>query len=191
MGEALRYCLSIMLVSPRAVATGVFGLFILAPCFQVELRAQNLVRLTDAPPPLQYLPADLRATLAAEERDQKKRTRLTLEMADGRLLQATQSTAEERYGAASAQLGVYQALVADVIQYLQQAGKSNNKIRDLSKRVEMTLRSHIPRIEAIRRTTPSEEAQHVRAVIEYLRLARAEALNTFYGDTVVRDDANP
>ncbi len=190
MTEASRNCSFIILPSPHVVVTCIFVLLISLVCFPVEARGQNLVRMPDAAPPVQYIPGDVRAMLAAEERDLKKRTRLSLEMADGRLQQAAQFTTQEFYGSAAGQLGIYQALVADVIKYLQQNGRSNNRTRDLSKRVELTLRAHIPRIETIRRATPSDEAIHVRAVIEYLRLARAEALNTFYGDTVVRDNVD-
>jgi hypothetical protein len=190
MGEALRYCSFILLLSLHVVITGTLVLLISLVCFPFKAHGQNLVRLPDAAPPVQYIPGDVRAMLTAEERDLKKRTRLSLEMADERLQQAAQFTALESYGSAAGQLGIYQALVADVIKYLQQNGRSNNRTRDLSKRVELTLRAHIPRIETIRRATPSDEAIYVRALIEYLRLARAEALNTFYGDTVVRDNVD-
>ena len=191
MHDASRYCSFIILPSPHVVVTCTFVLLISLVCFTVGARGQNLVRMPEAAPPVQYIPGDVRAMLTAEDRDLKKRTRLSLEMADERLQQAAQLTTQEFYGNAAGQLGIYQALVADVIKYLQQNGRSNNRTRDLSKRVELTLRAHIPRIETIRRATPSDEAIHVRAVIEYLRLARAEALNTFYGDTVVRDNVDP
>ncbi len=189
MSDALRYCSCIIQSSPHVLVAGAFSLLVLAACFQTEARGQNLVRMLDAAPPVRYIPGDVRAMLAAEERDLKKRTRLALEMADARLQQAAQFTSQEYYGNAAAQLGIYQALVADIVQNLQQKSRSG-KIRDLSKRVELTLRAHLPRIETIRRATPSDEAIHVKAVIEYLRLARAEALNTFYGDTVVRDSVD-
>ncbi|HVF49604.1 MAG TPA: hypothetical protein VNA19_05935, partial [Pyrinomonadaceae bacterium] len=66
-------------------------------------------------------------------------------------------------------------------------GKVPNKIRDLFKRLEMALRKHGPRLETIRRTTPSEESSNVRAVYEFTRRARSEALNSFYGDTVLHE----
>ncbi|HVF28758.1 MAG TPA: hypothetical protein VM943_10985, partial [Pyrinomonadaceae bacterium] len=70
--------------------------------------------MPEAAPPVQYIPGDVRATLTAEDRDMKKRTRISLEMADERLQQAAQFTTQEYYGNAAGQLGIYQALVADV-----------------------------------------------------------------------------
>jgi hypothetical protein len=37
--------------------------------------------------------------------------------------------------------------------------------------------------------TPAEHAVHVKAICEYARNARSEALNAFYGDTVIREPA--
>ena len=45
------------------------------------------------------------------------------------------------------------------------------------------------RLEAIRRVTPSEYAINVKAICEYAREARDAALNSFYGDTVIKDSA--
>lgn len=149
----------------------------------------------DPAPAMRYVPPAERARLAAEETDEKDRTKLSLELAEARLAQAEQLTAASRFLEASGALGIYQALVADVIQYLQRngqpvKGKVPNKYRDLFKRVELALRSHGPRLETIRRQTPSEEAANARAVYEYVRQARATALESFYGETVLREGSS-
>lgn len=146
-------------------------------------------------PAMKYIPAADRARLAAEAADSKDRTKLSLELAEARLAQAEQLTAASRFLEASGSLGIYQALVADAIQHLQREGqpvkgKVPNKFRDLFKRVELALRSHGPRIESIRRQTPSEEATTARAVYEYVRQARATALESFYGETVLREGSS-
>jgi hypothetical protein len=41
----------------------------------------------------------------------------------------------------------------------------------------------------MRRMTPAEHAVHVKAICEHARNARSEALNAFYGDTVIREDS--
>jgi hypothetical protein len=162
----------------------------------------NASRVQDGPtvnpepaPAMKYVPASERARLAAEESDAKDRTKLSLELAEARLAQAEQLTAASRFLEASGALGIYQALVADAIQYLQRngqpvKGKVPNKYRDLFKRVELALRSHGPRLETIRRQTPSEEATTARAVYEYVRQARATALESFYGETVLREGSS-
>jgi hypothetical protein len=140
---------------------------------------------------LKYIPPEERAQLA-QERDIKVRTRLSLELAESHLVRAEQSVASSQYTAASAELGVYQAVLEDLMRLLQENmeisnGKVSNRFRDLYKRIEMILRAHGPRLETIRRNTPSEESLNVRHVYEYTRAARADALNSFYGESVLRE----
>ena len=146
-------------------------------------------------PPMRYIPAQDRARLAAEGDDFKDRTRLSLELAEARLARAEQLTSAASFLAASGELGVYQAVVEDAITFLQRnsqpvKGKVPNKFRDLYKRIELTLRAHGPRLESIRRQTPSEEAANARAAYEYIRQARASALESFYGETVLREGSS-
>lgn len=136
-----------------------------------------------APPPMRYLPADTRARLS-QEHDLKGRTKISLEMAEQRLASAAQHTSEERFEAAASELGIYEAIVDDALQYIRQSGRAG-KSRDIFKRIEMTLRSHVPRIETMRRTTPSYYAFNIKKTLEFVRDARTEALNSFYSDTVL------
>jgi len=137
-----------------------------------------------SPPPLKYIPSEIRSQLDGE-RDLKDRTRLSLELADQRLARAAEDTTAERFDQAGGDLGVYQAVVEDAIHFLRSSGKVRNKTRDLFKRVELTLRTHMPRLETIRRNTPSVYAVHVIETIEFVRQSRTDALNSFYDDTVL------
>jgi hypothetical protein len=139
-----------------------------------------------APPPMKFIPSDTRAKLSSEK-DLKGRTRLSLELANERLASAETETQGERYDSAGLELGVYQALIADAIQFLQKQGRRDNKLRDNFKRIDLALREHTPRIEKIRRTTPAQSAVHVKAAIDFVRQSRTDALESFYGDTVLRD----
>ncbi|HEV2761789.1 MAG TPA: hypothetical protein VGV38_02250 [Pyrinomonadaceae bacterium] len=146
-------------------------------------------------PPMRYIPPQERARLAAEGDDHKDRTKLSIEMAEERLARAEQLTAAANFLAASGELGIYLAIIDDAIRYLQAngqpvKGKVSNKFRDLYKRIELTLRAHGPRLESIRRRTPSEEAANARAAYEYIRQARADALESFYGETVLREGSS-
>jgi hypothetical protein len=143
--------------------------------------------ISSPPPPMKFVSRSERTQLLAM-RDAKARTRATIELAEARLARAEQLTAGQQYDQASDELGVYQGLVENVLHYLnnEQTGK---KQRDTYKRLELALRAHCARIEAIRRVTPAEYAVHVKAICECARNARTEALNAFYGDTVIRDDS--
>lgn len=149
-----------------------------------EARSQEY-GLPPAPPPMKFMSRSERTQLSAA-RDAKARTRATIELAEARLARAEQLTAGQHYEAASNELGIYQGLVEDALSYLDGA-EPKKASRDTYKRLELALRTHCARLEAIRRVTPSEYAVHVKAICECARNARTEALNAFYGDTVIRD----
>lgn len=138
-----------------------------------------------APPPMVYIPQDARTQLSSA-RDEKARTRLSLELSEARLLRAEQQTELKQFNAATAELGVYQALVEDAIQHLYRTNDGSSRSRDLFKRIEQSLHKHAARVEAMRRVTPGEFAGNVLALVRLVRDLRAEALEAFYSDTVLR-----
>ncbi|HVF51131.1 MAG TPA: HEAT repeat domain-containing protein [Pyrinomonadaceae bacterium] len=156
-------------------------------------RAQQMQAFAEAPeaapPPMKYIPPQERALLDVHVRDAKARTRVSLDLAEARLLRAAQLTDAAQFDAASSELGIYQAIVEDAVSFLRRQANADNKTRDLCKRLEVSLRAHGPRIETIRRMTPSEDAPNVRAAYECTRRARSEALNAFYGQTVMDEPA--
>jgi hypothetical protein len=139
-----------------------------------------------APPPMRYIPDDVRQKLEAES-DPKSRTRLSLELAEERLARVADQANADRYEAATGELGIYEAIVEDSVRYLQKSnpGRAGNKLRDLCKRLDITLREHIPRLETIRRALPSQHAVYLRDAINFVREQRDLALNSFYADTVL------
>jgi hypothetical protein len=150
-----------------------------------EARSQDFGLPLAPPPPMKFVSRNERTQLLAA-RDAKARTRATIELAEARLSRAEQLTAGQQYEAASNELGSYQGLVEDALSYLDGTAPKKDS-RDTYKRLELALRTHCARLEAIRRVTPSEYAVHVKAICECARNARTEALNAFYGDTVIRD----
>jgi hypothetical protein len=96
-------------------------------------------------------------------------------------------TDQHDYDGATAELGRYAALIEDVLGFLNPMSRDRNKTRDLYKRVELALRAHGPRLTAIRRVTPLEYAVWIKELEDFARKGRTEALNSFYGHTVVRD----
>jgi len=140
-----------------------------------------------APPPIKIITKEERAQIAAQSDDPKQRLRLTIQLAGARLTRAEQHTAQGNYDEASAEVGSYHALIEDVLEFLSTMKRDSNKTRDLYKRLELALRSDGPRLTTMRRTTPLEYAVWIKKVEEFARESRTEALNSFYGHTVVRD----
>ena len=140
-----------------------------------------------APPPFKMIVKEERAEMDATSKDAPKRLKLTMEFAGGHLTRAEQHTAREDYEAASAEVGMYHALIENILEFLSTFKRDSNKTRDLYKRLEMALRADGPRLTAMRRITPLEFAVWIKQVEDFARDGRTEALNSFYGHTVVRD----
>jgi len=149
-----------------------------------EARAQDfVVPPQPAPPPMVYIPQEARTQLLSA-RDEKARTRLSLELAEARLARAEQRTELKQFNAATADLGVYQALMEDALQHLYRGGDAGGS-RDLLKRIEQSLHKHAARVEGMRRATPGEFAGNLRALVKLVRDLRTEALEAFYSDTIM------
>ena len=139
-----------------------------------------------APPPLRTISREERALINAK-RDSKDRIKLTLELATAHLTTTENETRRQDYEKASAAAGRYWALIEDAFIFLKPMKSDSNKTRDLYKRVELSLRAHGPRLATIRRTTPIEYSVWIKEIEDLARKGRTEALNSFYGHTVVRD----
>jgi len=139
-----------------------------------------------APPPLKIITRAERAQLS-EAKDEKARVKLTIELAEAHLTKVEMQTAQQQYDAASAEAGMYWALLEDVLHFMKGVERDSNRRRDLYKRLELSLRAHGPRLSTVRRTTPSEYAFWIRELEDFARSSRTEALNSFYGQTVIRE----
>ena len=139
-----------------------------------------------APPPFKMIVKEERAAIE-QSKDSGRRLKLTIEYAGGHLMRAEQHTARENYEAASAEVGMYHALIESALEFLSTFKRDSNKTRDLYKRLELALRADGPRLTAIRRITPLEFAVWIKQVEDFARAGRTEALNSFYGHTVVRE----
>jgi hypothetical protein len=139
-----------------------------------------------APPPFKVVSREERSRID-QAGDAKGRIRVTIELAELRLAKAEVLTGESNYDGAAAELGRYEALIDDALAYLSPLLREKNKTRDLYKRIELALRAHGPRLTAIRRSTPLEYAVWIKALEEFARRGRTEALNSFYGHTVFRE----
>lgn len=154
-------------------------------CAQNEMPTPQPTPLT-APPPLKVIPKSERAQLASTK-DQKDRLRLTLDLAVAHLTLAEQLTMQTEYEKAQEEVGMYHALIENSLEALGALKRDSGKTRDLYKRLEMALRAHGPRLTSMRRVTPLEFAVWIKKVEDFARAGRTEALNSFYGHTVVRE----
>jgi hypothetical protein len=139
-----------------------------------------------APPPFKMIVKEERAQIE-QTKDSQKRLKLTIEFARTHLTLAEQHTSREEYETASAEVGKYHALIENSLQFLSTFKRDSNKTRDLYKRLELALRADGPRLTAMRRITPLEFAVWIKQVEDFARDGRTEALNSFYGHTVVRE----
>ena len=149
-------------------------------------KAQDRPQHPIAPPPLRIIPRAERAQLN-EAKDDKARVKLTIELAETHLTNAELQTTQQQYDAAETEAGIYWALLDDVLMFMRKTDRDSNRKRDLYKRLELALRAHGTRLYAIRRTTPAEYAYWIREIEDFARSSRTEALNSFYGHTVIRD----
>jgi len=151
------------------------------------LRAQEpAAQQLTAPPPLKIVSREERARIDQAD-DPKARIRSTIELAELRLAKAEILTSEHDFEGATGELGKYEALIDDALNYLSPMIRDKTKTRDLYKRLELALRAHGPRLTAIRRSTPLEYAVWIKQLEEFARNGRTEALNSFYGHTVFRE----
>ena len=139
-----------------------------------------------APPPLKVIPTTEKAQLEAET-DTKDRLKLTMQFALAHLENAERHTAQSNYEQASAEVGIYHALIENALNVLAELKRDSTKTRDAYKRLELALRAQGPRLTAMRRVTPIEFAVWIKKAEDFAREGRTEALNSFYGHTVVRE----
>ena len=161
-------------------------LFLVFMCAQAVLCQDPQISQMTAPPPIRTIPKQERSQIE-QAGDNKQRLRVNIELASSHLNNAEKQTSQQNYEAASAEIGIYHALIEHALTTLASLKRDSNKTRDLYKRLELALRSDGPRLTAMRRTTPLEFAIRIKEVEDFAREGRTEALNSFYGHTVVRD----
>jgi hypothetical protein len=173
--------------SSRQILLITQALFFALACAPVVLGQDPQITQLNAPPPIKAIPKEERAQLE-DAKDPKNRLKITIDLSDTHLGLAEKYTAQPNYEAASREVGMYHALVENALTFLASLKRESNKTRDLYKRLEMALRADGPRLTSMRRTTPLEFAVRIKEVEDFAREGRTEALNSFYGHTVVRDD---
>jgi hypothetical protein len=177
----------ILVRSQRQLIQGSPALLLFAVFFVLTASAQQPKQLDQtAPPPAKVITREERTQLN-QSKDEKARVKLTIEFAETHLTNAENHTSQQQFEGAASEAGMYQALIEDVFAFMKTLTHDNNRRRDLYKRLELSLRAHGPRWSMIRRSTPAEYAVWIKEIEEFARDGRTEALNSFYGTTVIRE----
>lgn len=136
-----------------------------------------------APPPLKIISKEEKELLAAEI-GIKDRTSAYINLLEARLSKAEEMSTSENFGDSLSQFGSYHGLLENMIGFLTSENKSDKALGGF-KKLELTLRAHNIRIEAIRRTMPFKYAWHVLRLQKFIRRSRAQATESLFSDSVV------
>jgi len=168
--------------------TQIFTAQLIAACFinTCALAQQPKSPRLQAPPPMRFVSRADRSQLDAA-RDPKTRLRSTIKLAEDRLTQAENLTNQKSFDEASIEIGCYLGLIGDLRGYIGALVHDKGSTRDLYRHMEMAVRLHIPRLAVIRRSTPASYALNIKDAEDYIKDTRAEALDSFYGHSVLRE----
>jgi hypothetical protein len=122
-------------------------------------------------------------------KDPKSRLRSTIKLAEDRLVRAESLTTQKAYEEASIELGGYLGLIGDLRAFILTLEHDKGSTRDMYKHLEIGVRLHISRLAVMRRSTPASYAVHFKDAEDYIKDTRAEALDSFYGHSVLRESA--
>jgi hypothetical protein len=134
------------------------------------------------PPPLKIISKTEKVQLEATN-DIKQRTKLALELMEARLISAEGLSAKEEYSEMFTELGSFHALVDNTLNFLDNNNNDSGKVLNNYKRIELSLRKYITRLELIRRNLPLRYEFYVRRLVKYIREARTKAVEPMFADT--------
>ncbi len=137
-----------------------------------------------AAPPLRVVSREELARLGLQ-RDVKRRTQATLDLMAARLTKAEALIQSEQFDEMYKELGGFHGLLENNLDFLNAGNKDSGKVLNNFKRFEMGLRQFRPRLEMIRRNIPLRYEHYLQTLIQYVREARAKAVEPLFGDSVV------
>ncbi len=158
-----------------------FTVTLAAPVFAQQDQSQDI-----APPPLKFVSKSEKSQLSAET-NVKKRTVLALTLMDARLVRAETLISQNQYDEMFDELGGFNALIDDTLDYLNKRDTDSGKVLNNFKRLEMSLRKYSPRLELIRREVPNRYEPYLRGLIIDLRLARSKAVEPLFSNSILPD----
>ena len=137
-----------------------------------------------APPPLKILYKEEKAQLDIEN-DIKKRTKLALDLMEIRLKKAEDFNTQNNFEGMFTELGGFHALVDNTLSFLDKNDTGGGKVLNNFKRMELSLRTFIARLEVIRRELPLKYEFYVRGLVKQVRDARTKAVEPMFSDSIV------
>ena len=135
-----------------------------------------------APPAMKLLSKIEKESLEAQDKNIKKRTKVSLELMEARLLKAEKSLNEERYSLTLKELAGFNAILDNSLEYLLKTDNGKSDRHFIS--FEIYLRKQVPRLESIRREMPSRFGYYVGKLMISVREARSKAVEPIYGETL-------
>lgn len=151
---------------------------------QAESQILNEPPVDVAPPPLRVISPDERKTLDNES-GLKKRTQISLEMMEARLINAEKYTSQDNFTQTLNNLGGFQALMENTFVYLEK-NDADNKADNRFKQLEIFLRKQVPRLETLRRVMPYRYGYYVLKLMKVVRDTRAKAVEPLFAESVVK-----
>ena len=164
----------------RSLLLLIFALLLFAPAVLAQDDDTDA-----APPPIKAVPKTEKDSLAAEA-SLKERTKISLDYMEGHVAEAEKLSNDHDPNGAFKQLGMFEALMDDSVTYLVKKDTSSNKTLDALRKLEIGLRSFMPRLETIRRILPLNCDDYVRNLMKRLRDNRAKAVDPMFSDKVVK-----
>lgn len=163
-------------------------LFIIFAAFSAtETFAQPEMPKDAEPPPLKVISKEEREQLSKETKI-KDRTKLSLQLMDLRLQKAEEFNSKNQHKEMFKELGKFHALIDNALWFLKSNNTENGAVLHNFKRLEMGLRTFLPRLEMIRRELPLNFEYYVRSLIINVRDARSKAVDPIFSDTVIPQD---
>ena len=167
--------------------TFAFCLFTFASLLYLPVFAQQ--KEDDPPadvavPPTKFLSQDEKKLLDGEK-DSKKRTKLSLEFMEARLIKSEKLLVANSFKDSLNELGGFHAVLDNALNYLVKNNDHSNKVDNNFKNFEIFLRKQVPRLESIRREMPLKYGYYVGKLMRAVREARAKAIEPLFDDTVV------
>ena len=165
----------------------IFLVQVIGAClFSASSAAQPQIPRMPAPPPMRMVSRSERSRLD-EARDSKARLHATITLAEDHLTHAENLTEQKKFDEASAEVGSYLGLIGDLREYISKLNRDKTSTRDICRHLEMDVRPHIPRLAVMRRITPASYSLYIKDAEEFIKDTRAEALDSFYGHSVLRE----
>ncbi|MGC2234893.1 MAG: hypothetical protein WA584_01860 [Pyrinomonadaceae bacterium] len=136
------------------------------------------------PPPLKMISKDEKKALEGET-EVKNRTNLAIMLMEGRLKKAEDLNSKGAYEEMFGELGGFHALIDYTLNFLNRNDNGSKAIINNFKKLELSLRAYISRLEIIRRELPTKYEFYVRGLVKTVRDARTKAVEPLFSDTVV------